>query len=95
MKSRLKNALKNNFKSGSAVRDLGCSIAELKIHLENQFKPGMTWDNHSFEGWHVDHIIPLSKFNLTNKTELLEACHYTNLQPMWAFDNMSKGARVQ
>ena len=92
LRSRLCVSIKVNAKKGSSVRDLGCSIAELKSHLEKQFQPGMTWTNWSRDGWHIDHIIPLSSFDLTDREQFLKACHYTNLQPLWAKDNMSKGA---
>lgn len=91
LRARLNQALKNNYKSGSAVSDLGCSIEELKKHLESQFESGMTWDNWSRTGWHIDHINPLSGFDLTNYEQLKEACRYINLQPMWASENISKG----
>jgi hypothetical protein len=90
LRSRLNCALKRNPKSSSAVKDLGCSIDELKVYLESKFKPGMSWENHGFYGWHIDHIKPLSSFDLTNKEQLLQAVHYTNLQPLWAKDNLSK-----
>lgn len=69
---------------------LGCSWVELRIHLENQFKDGMSWDNYG--DWHVDHIIPLA--SARTKDELIKLCHYSNLQPLWAFDNLSKGAKM-
>jgi len=94
LRSRLRRALQGNFKNGSAVTDLGCSIDELKIYLESKFQSGMTWDNWSFEGWHIDHIVPLASFDLTDRKQLLLACHYTNLQPLWAFDNLSKGDSI-
>lgn len=87
---RLNMALKNRQKSGSAVRDLGCSIEQLKQHLESKFQPGMTWDNWSRDGWHIDHIIPLCYVDLTDREQFLKACHYTNLQPLWAKDNYRK-----
>lgn len=90
LRTRLSSAINRGQKAGSAVRDLGCSVSELKTYLESKFLPGMAWDNHTQFGWHIDHIIPLSSFNLTNREELLKACHYTNLQPMWAQDNLSK-----
>ncbi len=90
LRSRLNKAIKNNQKTGSAVRDLGCTIDFLKQWLEWQWKPGMNWDNWSRTGWHIDHIKPLSKFNLTSREELLEACHFTNLQPLWASENLKK-----
>lgn len=94
LRSRLFNALKNNAKRGSAVRDLGCSIPELKIYLESKFQEGMTWDNYGFYGWHIDHIIPLDSFDLSIREEFLKACHYTNLQPMWGEENMKKHNRL-
>ena len=94
LRSRLHHALKGNIKNGSAVRDLGCTLEELKIHLENQFEEGMTWDNWKKDGWHIDHIKPLNSFDLTDPVQLKEVCHYTNLQPLWAYDNISKGDKI-
>jgi hypothetical protein len=90
LRIRLNKALKGNSKFSSAVKDLGCTIDELKIYLQSKFQKGMTWDNWSRDGWHIDHIRPLSSFDLTNKEQLLQAVHYTNLQPLWAKDNLSK-----
>ena len=75
----------------SHIKELGCSIEELKLYLEKQFQIGMTWENWNNTGWHIDHIKPLSKFNLTDINQIKEACHYTNLQPLWAKDNILKG----
>lgn len=91
LRSRLYQAIKNGKKSGSAEKDLGCTIDFLKAYLESLFYSGMSWDNYGY--WHIDHIIPLSKFDLSNKEELQKACHYTNLQPLWSRDNLAKGAR--
>lgn len=90
LRTRLNNAIKKGSKAGSFVTDLGCSIPELKTHLESKFLPGMTWENHGQYGWHIDHIIPLSSFDLTDREQLLKACHYTNLQPLWWKDNLTK-----
>lgn len=90
LRSRLWEAIKGH-KVGSAVNDLGCSIKFLKEYLESQFQPGMSWDNYG--EWHIDHIKPLASFDLTDREQFLEACHYTNLQPLWASDNLSKGAK--
>lgn len=92
LRNRLYQAIKNNYKLGSAVRDLGCSIEELKQHIESKFQESMSWENYG--KWHIDHITPLASFNLENREELLKACHYTNLQPLWAEDNLSKGDKV-
>jgi len=94
LRERLGIALKNNQKVGSAIKDLGCSIDELKVYLESKFLPGMTWDNYGLYGWHIDHIKPLASFDLSDRKQMLEACHYTNLQPLWATDNLSKGDKI-
>jgi hypothetical protein len=91
LRNRIWKAIHNNQKVGSAVQDLGCSIPELKLYLKSKWKDGMTWENWSLTGWHIDHIIPLDSFNLQNKEEFLKACHYKNLQPLWAEENLSKG----
>jgi hypothetical protein len=93
LRRRLIKAVKNNFKAGSAVRELGCSIDFLKQYLESKFQPGMSWDNYGLRGWHIDHIVPLASFDLGSKQDFLKACHYTNLQPLWAAENYSKGAK--
>ena len=88
LRGRLRSALKHGTKRGSAVKDLGCSIEQFKKHVETKFLMGMSWDNRN--KWHLDHIIPLSKFNLQDRDQLLIAMHYTNYQPLWAGDNISK-----
>ncbi len=94
LRARLKLAINNNQKIGSAVKDLGCTIPELKTYLESKFQSGMTWDNWTIDGWHIDHIKPLVSFDLTDRQQFLEACHYTNLQPMWATDNIIKSDKI-
>lgn len=74
-------------KSKKSLKYIGCTPAELKQYIESKFKPGMTWDNHGIHGWHLDHIKPISKF-LSEEIHL--ANHYTNLQPLWAKENLSK-----
>jgi len=96
VRNRLKKALKGNYKKGFALKYLGCSIEEFKIYLESQFyshpKTGkkMTWKNHGMFGWHLDHIKPLSSFDLSNEKEIKKAIHYTNFQPLWAEENLKK-----
>ena len=92
LRGRFKKALKGKYKIGSAVRDLGCSIGELKIYLELKFQNDMTWDNYG--KWHIDHIMPLASFDLTDRDQVKKACHYKNLQPLWAEDNLKKGAKL-
>lgn len=91
LRNRFKTALRSGYKNGSAVKDLGCSIEEFRLYIASKFTTGMSWDNYG--EWHLDHIKPLSSFDLTQRTEILKACHYTNIQPLWRFDNLSKGWR--
>jgi hypothetical protein len=88
LRNRLLQSIKTDAKAGSAVKDLGCSIEEFKVYLESKFQPGMSWGN--IGDWHIDHIVPLSKFDLSNHEQFRQACHYTNLQPLWAKDNLLK-----
>jgi hypothetical protein len=90
LRARLNKAVVGNYKSGSAVKDLGCSIENFKKYLESKWQSGMTWENCGRTGWQIDHIVPLCKFDLTNAVELKKACHYSNLQPMWWKDNLNK-----
>lgn len=94
LRQRLYAALRNQYRNGSAVRDLGCSIHEFKLYIESKFQSGMSWSNYGRTGWHIDHIKPLASFNLSNKAELRAAVHYTNLQPMWALDNLKKADKI-
>lgn len=97
MKSRMKVRMSSIFnrkkisKRHHTLDILGCDWAYLKRYIELKFPIGMGWDNRSL--WHIDHIIPLA----SAKTEqrLIELCHHTNLQPLWASDNMSKGSKIE
>lgn len=93
IRRRLHHALKTKNKSNSPIKNLGCTVHELKSYLETRFLPGMTWDNWTREGWHLDHIRPLASFDLTDPEQFKQACHYTNLQPLWATSNLSKGSK--
>ena len=92
MRNRLQTFLKRKGlnKSNKTMELVGCSKDFLREHLEKQFKPGMNWSNHNFRGWHVDHIVPLSKFDCSDPDQLKRACHYSNLQPLWAEENFKK-----
>ena len=70
----------------------GCTKEFLVEHLESKFQSEMSWSNYG--QWHIDHIKPLSSFNLSDPEQLKQACHYTNLQPLWAVDNLKKGNRL-
>lgn len=92
MRSRLCNYLKmcDVTKRNKTFDIVGCSPEFLKEHLETQFTDGMSWDNRS--EWHIDHIIPLS--SAKTEDELYKLCHYTNLQPLWAEDNLRKSNKI-
>lgn len=77
-----------------AVLLVGCVWPDFVAHIESLFSDGMSWGNHGQRGWHFDHIKPLSSFDLTDEKQLFEACHFTNVQPLWAADNIRKGAKI-
>jgi hypothetical protein len=78
-------------KTNSSIKLLGCSIQNFKSYLENKFQNGMSWENHG--EWHLDHIKPCASFDLSDPVQLGACFHYTNFQPLWAKDNLKKGAR--
>jgi hypothetical protein len=80
-------------KSLRSIRYLGCTAAQARAHIEAQFKPGMTWGNHG--EWHIDHIIPLAAFDMTQPAQMMQATNYKNLQPLWAIENLTKSARFE
>lgn len=92
-RARVREALRNKSKKAFGTEELlGCSIDELKTHLESQFTEGMTWENYG--EWHIDHIRPCASFNLTDPAEQKICFHYSNIQPLWASDNLSKGDKI-
>lgn len=93
MRKRIVCALRQKQKSGSVVRDLGCSIEEFIKYIESKFEDGMSWSNRGKFGWHLDHIKPLCSFDLSNREEFLSACNYKNIQPLWWYDNLKKGGK--
>jgi len=103
LRRRLTSALKKSQKSGSAVQDLGCSIPCLKFFLENQFythpktKEMMSWENYGRgkNKWQIDHIKELHTFDLSDRKQFLQACHVTNLQPIWWDENLKKSMKIR
>lgn len=85
-------ALKLNSKSGKTMDLLGCSIEHLKQHLEVQFTNKMNWNNQG--KWEVDHITPVSSFDLKDIKNQKKCFHYTNLQPLWKKDNLIKSNKI-
>lgn len=95
LRKRIFNAMKSSgiVKSMYTEQLIGCSISFLKSYIETLFSSEMSWDNYGL--WHIDHIFPLSKTDLTNKQELLQVMNYKNLQPLWARDNIRKGNKIE
>lgn len=96
LRRRFKDIMKSAKKGGwnSYSNLIGCTSQELAAHIEKQFKKGMTWDNYGIDGWHVDHIMPCSKFDHTNELHVRQCWHFTNLRPLWAKDNMVKSDAI-
>ena len=96
LRSRVANAIRRKQvrkpRDGSITEGLGCTYRELRTYLETKFAPGMTWGNYG--EWHVDHVIPLSRTTLQDTDQFAKAVHYTNLQPLWAKDNIAKSDRL-
>lgn len=97
LKSRLRTRFYQYVKRGLAKKQvktselIGCDWQYLKNYLQKRFKKGMSWKN--FGEWHIDHRKPMAHFNLLDVKQQYECCNYKNLKPMWATDNLSKGAR--
>ena len=99
---RLKSAIKrkligsNQSKKRLARTEelLGCTLEFFVQYIESMLQPGMTWENYGFDTWHLDHIIPLSYFNVLDEEQLKLACNYKNMQPLWARENLSKNNKI-
>jgi hypothetical protein len=92
LRGRINKAIDGDIRPGSAVRDLGCTPAELRAHLETQFYPRsdgleMAWGQRGL--WEVHHIRPLASFDLSDRAQFKQACHYSNLTPVWKEDHQS------
>jgi hypothetical protein len=100
VRSRVANALKVVRDRGrvpasrGAWRFVGCTLGELVAHLESQFAEGMSWSNFGRGGWHVDHMFPVAKADLTDNAQLLAAFNWRNCRPAWETENLRKSARV-
>jgi hypothetical protein len=96
LRSRLYHAVnsKKGIKSENTQDLLGCSVEEFKQHLEAQFTEGMAWENMGNDGWHIDHIIPCSFFDMSKPNHQKVCFNWQNMQPLWAEDNLSKRAKI-
>ena len=96
LRNRLRSALKNGGKRGSAVRDLGMDIARFRKYIESLWVDGMSWDTYGNRKgqWSLDHIFPLEEADLSNRVHFLAANNWQNLQPLWSTDNVRKGNSI-
>ena len=85
-----RKSLKKCYKTHDLI---GCETEFLKKHLESKFLPGMTWNNYGKNGWHIDHVRPCATFDLSDPEQQKKCFHYTNLQPLWEQDNLTKGKK--
>ena len=100
LRSRIQKAIKSQAteKAAKSTELIGCSIEHFRAHIESQFTEGMTWENHGnwdkdIPRWHIDHILPCAKFNLEDPEEQKKCFNWTNMQPLWAKDNLAKGSK--
>ena len=93
-RKRIHKVIKCECKSLHSAEYIGCSIDDFKQYIQSKFKDGMTWDNYGPKGWHLDHIIPLASFDLTDLEQQKKALNYTNMQPLWWLDNLKKGSKL-
>jgi hypothetical protein len=96
IRNRINSAIvyQKTTKYSSSLELLGCSTQNAKKHIEKQFKEGMSWENYGHKTWHIDHIVPCASFDLTDLEQQKKCFHYTNLQPLWAHENLSKGSKI-
>lgn len=96
-KKRLKSVAKlTGYRKSKLIYELlGCSVQEFKHYIESKFKKGMSWANHGIHTWHIDHIKPVCSFDLTKEYDRKECFHYTNLQPLWANENLRKSGKYE
>ena len=91
LRMRLRNAIIKGHKSANTLVLLGCTAEEFKKHIESLWQEGMSWDNYGYYGWHIDHKRPCSSFNLVDPEQQKICFHWTNMQPLWAKENLKKG----
>jgi hypothetical protein len=94
LSSRLSDLINKRNISLNTLELIGCDEKYFLKYIEEQFINGMNWSNYGIKGWHIDHKLPLSSFDLTNEEEVKKACNYKNLQPMWWYDNLEKGNKI-
>jgi len=98
MRVRINNALSKHLKYPDKMPALahlvGCNVVEYKKNIESQWRDGMTWDSWAKDGWHIDHIVPCSAFDLRDEKQMLECFNWKNTQPLWAKENIKKAGKL-
>lgn len=89
LRRRLNHVVAKTLKADKTFNLIGCSAEEFKLYLESKFLEGMSWQNYG-KGWHIDHIIPCSAFDLSKQEEQRKCFHFSNCQPLWKKDNLKK-----
>ena len=92
LSSKIRRAVTDQWMSPKTEKYIGCTMHEFLKHIESQFTKGMSFDNYGV--WHLDHILPISRFNMKDDLEIKTCFHYTNYQPLWAKKNMNKKANI-
>lgn len=97
LSSCMRNLIIKEYKGSKYEKYLGCTPIEAKKHLEKQFQKGMCWENygdHRNNGWEIDHILPISSFDLTKEENIYKCFNYKNIQPLWWYQNQQKYKKV-
>ncbi len=94
LSDRIHHCLTNSRSRDMTLKLTGCTIEFLKGWLESRFQPGMSWENYGRSGWHVDHVIPCKAFDFSDPEQVRQCFHYSNLQPLWAADNLRKASSI-
>ncbi len=94
LRNRVRKTICGEYKSDRAIGLLGCSITDFRIYIESKFEPGMSWENYGRGGWHLDHIMPCAIFDFTKAEHQKRCFHFSNYQPLWQFDNLSKRDKI-
>ncbi len=90
LRRRINHVIKDNYKSDNTFNLIGCSAEFFKKYIESLWTDGMTWENYGVNGWHIDHIKPCYKFDLSKPEQQRICFHYTNQRPLWQKDNLSR-----
>lgn len=93
LRTRLYKAVRGIAKCSKTVNLLGCSIESFKLYIESRFEVGMSWENYGT--WHIDHILPCAIFDMKREDHQRTCFHFSNLQPLWALENIKKGVKIE